>query len=48
MKEHVKRAYESPSIEIYCVETEGVFSMSHGGGDINKPGEGYYYEFEIW
>ncbi len=48
MKDMEKKVYESPSIEIVCVETEGGFSMSYGGGDINDPEDGQYLDFEIW
>ncbi len=49
MKDMEKKVYESPSIEIVCVETEGGFSMSYGGGDINDPtDDGQHLDFEIW
>ncbi len=48
MKNKANEAYESPSIEIICVEAEGgIFNISPGGGDINNPGDGRNYEFEL-
>ncbi len=48
MKDKAKIAYEQPSVEVICVEVEGgIFNISPGGGDINRPGDGSYYEFEL-
>ncbi len=49
MKDKAKIVYEQPSVEIICVEAEGgIFSISPGGGDINNPGNGREYDFDLY